>query len=150
MRLLLALLFCCTVCSAQSVDRLAHAISKAEGYGKAGTLPSRYRNPGDLKAVMGYVYPGQIKVGKGGHVVFRTSADGWAALRHQLDKIVAGESHYTVNMTLQEVGKRYAGNYRVWSKNVAHNLGVEPTTSLWEILGVPPVLDKQPTKEIEF
>jgi hypothetical protein len=129
---------------------LAHAISKAEGYGKAGSLPSRYRNPGDMKAVKGYVYPGQLKVGKGGHVVFRTSADGWAALEHQIDKIVAGDSRYSVNMTLQEMGKLYAGNSRVWSKNVARNLGVEPSTELWEILGVPPLLDKQPMKTIEF
>ena len=140
MRVLLALLLT-TSCFSQ-VQVLASAIAKAEGFSKAGSLPSRYRNPGDLKAVRGYRYPGQEGVGKGGHVIFRSSAAGWAALEHQINKITDGTSRYNVNMTLEEIGKKYAGNWRVWSTSVARNLGVTPRTSLWEVLDVPPAMEE--------
>lgn len=140
------LLFCSTISSAQTsrVTALADAIAKAEGYGVRGAIPTRYFNPGDLKAVRGYRFPGQIGIGKGGHVRFRNDAAGRAALIHQIEKIMDDSSRYNVNMTLRELSKRYAGNWRVWSKNVAHNLGVNPDACLWEILDVPPSL-----KEVE-
>ena len=141
--LLTFLLLCCTLSSAQPVNRLAQAIAKAEGFYMHGSIPSRCNNPGDLKVVKDYRYPGEIGVCKGGHAKFRTQADGWKALEHQLDKIMDGTSRYTVNMSLQEIGKKYAQNYRVWAKNVAHNLGVEPTVYLWEILDVSPILEEQ-------
>src|ERR1019366_46115 len=142
--LLFALLLLTTsFCFAQDrVQILASAIAKAEGFGKAGTIRSRYRNPGDLKVVKDYRYPGQVGVGKGGHVIFRSNAYGWDALEHQLSKIADGTSRCSVNMTLRDFGKRYAGNWRVWSKNVAHNLGVPLDTQLWEVLGVAPVLER--------
>jgi hypothetical protein len=128
------------------VQILAKAIAKAEGFGKKSALPTRLHNPGDLKAVRGYTYPGQISVGKGGHTRFRTDADGWAALEHQINKMIADESkRYSVNMTLQEFSKKYAGNHRVWLKNVTHNLGVDSNTYLFEVLDVPPTL-----KEVQW
>jgi hypothetical protein len=144
MRAFLTALLLTTLCPAQNVHTLAQAIAKAEGFGQRGALPSRLHNPGDLKVVRDYRYPGMVRVGKGGHAQFRTEADGWAALEHQLDKMASGESkHYSVNMTLQEIGKRYAANSRVWAKNVAHNLGVTPDTYLFEVLDVPPILEEQ-------
>ena len=142
MRLLTFFLLCYTFSSAQSVDKLAQAIAKTEGYYTPHTIPNRCFNPGDLKVLRDYRYPGQLGVCKGGHARFRTQADGWSALQHQLDKIALGESKkYSVNMTLQELGKHYAGNSRVWAKNVSRNLGVEPDTYLWEILDTAPVLE---------
>lgn len=133
-----------TACFAQDkVHTFARAIAKAEGFERKGTLPNRYRNPGDLKAVTGYKYPGQIGVSKRGYVVFRTNAAGWSALEHQIEKIINGESRYTVNMTLKEISKKYSGGSRVWAKNVARNLGVTPDVYLWEILDVAPVLEGQ-------
>ena len=138
----LFILLATTLCSAQDREQtLVKAIAKAEGFNRAGSIPSRYHNPGDLKAVKGYKFPGQVGVGKGGHVRFKNDAAGWNALTHQIDKIIAGNSHYTVNMNLKEISKKYASNWRVWSKNVAHNLGVTPETDLWEILDVPPILE---------
>lgn len=139
MRVLLALLLT-TSCFSQ-VQTLAKAIAKAEGFEQKGTIPNRYNNPGDLKVVRGYRYPGQVGVGKGGHVIFRSGA-GWAALEHQINKIIDGTSRYNVNMTLEEIGKKYAGNWRVWSTSVARNLGVTPRTSLWEVLDVPPAMEE--------
>ena len=120
---------------------LAGAIARAEGFYQRGTIPNRCNNPGDLKVVAGWRYPGQVGVCKGGHVHFKTAADGWAALMHQLDKIIDGTSRYTVNMTLNQIARKYAANYRVWAHNVAHNLDVTPNTYLWEILDVAPQLE---------
>jgi hypothetical protein len=143
MRGLLIALLLTTLCSAQDrVQTLAEAIAKAEGYGRKHAIPTRYHNAGDLKVVRGYTYPGQIGVGKANHVRFRSDQDGWAALRHQIEMIISGAStHYSVNMSLQEMSKHYAGNHRVWTKNVAHNLSVDQDTKLWEILDVPPMLE---------
>jgi len=130
-----------TAVAVNQVHNMAHAIAKAEGFERKGTIPSRYHNPGDLKSIKGYRYPGQVGIGKGGHVIFRNDEAGWAALEHQIEKIKAGTSRYSVNMTLREFGKRYAGNWRIWSKNVAHNLGVNPQAYLWECLGIAPALE---------
>jgi hypothetical protein len=56
--------------------------------------------------------------------------------------IVNGESkRYTINMSLQEIGRGYAGSWRIWSRNVAHNLGTTPDTYLFEVLDIPPILE---------
>jgi len=117
---------------------LAAAIAKAEGFYQVGSLPRRLHNPGDLK---GCCYFRQVGNAKGGWAKFRNDADGWAALNRQLEKIVLGESRcYSVNMTLREMGRKYAGSRR-WSDNISHNLGVTPETALFEILNVPPVVE---------
>ena len=118
-----------------NVERFAHAIAKAEGYGMKHVIPTRYHNPGDLKAVKGFTYPGQIGIGKGRHVIFANDAAGWNALYYQIGKMVSGESrHYLPSMTIEQVARKYAGNWRQWSTNVAHNLGVPANTTLAEVL----------------
>ena len=125
-----------------SVDALAHAIAKAEGYYTKGTIPNRFCNPGDLKSIRGEKYFGQVRVGKGGHIVFRNDAAGWFALREQLRKIVEGESRfYSPSMTLRQIAKKYAGNYRVWAKNVSKNLNVSPDMTIAELFDIPPTFD---------
>lgn len=139
--LLATLLLCGPAVALTPTQNLAQAIARAEGYYSPKTIPARCFNPGDLKAVRGWKYPGQVGVCKGGHVRFRSPEAGWAALYHKLDRIAAGESRvYWVNMTLQDVTRKYAGNSRVWARSVAHNLGVPANTTLAEILDVPPVL----------
>lgn len=138
MRLLFTVVLLGASVWAQSTQPLALAIAKAEGFGIKGTIPTRCHNAGDLK---GHGYIGQLGVCKGGHAIFRTDADGWSALNRQLEKIISGEStKYSVNMSLREMGKKYAGNWRLWSKNVAHNLGVTPDTTLAELFDLPPVV----------
>jgi hypothetical protein len=41
-------------------------------------------------------------------------------------------------MTLAQVAKKYAANSRIWAKNVAHNLGVTPSTTLQEYFELAP------------
>jgi len=84
-------------------------------------------------------YEGQIGTCKGGHVRFRNGAAGYSALYHQIDKMLSGESKfYTQDMTLLQIGKLYAKNYRLWAKNLAKNLGVKPNTTLEEYFDLPP------------
>ena len=128
-------------CWAQDkVETFAQAIARAEGFNIAHSIPNRYHNPGDLKVMArGEKYPGQVGIGKAQHVIFRNDAAGWAALYHQIDKALAGESKwYRQDMTLTQVAKKYAANYRLWAKNVAHNLGVTPDTTLQEYFGLAP------------
>lgn len=129
--------------SSERVDALAQAIAHAEGYGKAGALPTRYRNPGDLK---GKCWTGHT--GKGGHAVFPTDAAGQTALHQQIQKIIAGRSrYYTLDTTIAQMSRRYARNWQPWAKRVSAALGVTPNTKLvWLCNGnvdVPPQFNQE-------
>lgn len=138
------------VTPAYSSDRLARlsvAIGAAEGFGMQGALPTRYHNPGDLKGRPEMW--GAIRTGKGGHLVFRTDADGEAALRRQLMLVLQGRSKvYTLDMTLDRVARRYAANSNNWARYVSKVLGVPSRTTLRDFLCTgeldnPPVLHFQ-------
>ena len=105
-----------------------------------GSIPNRYHNCGDLKKMThGGKYPGQVGVGKGGHIIFSSNATGWSALLHQIDKMTSGESKfYKQDMTLLQLGKLYAENSRLWAKNLAKNLGVSPSITLEDYFELPP------------
>ena len=114
------------------VDDLATAISHAEGFGVRRALPSRYHNPGDLKALSASTpLAGQVRVGKAGHIVFKDDEAGKAALRDYIAKMMDGRSsHFHPDMTLNQVARRYAENWRPWVKIVSRELGVPPSTTL--------------------
>lgn len=117
----------------QKLDAFAHAIARAEGFGVKGTIPTRYHNPGDIRARRGVHYSGQVGLNKHGYVIFRNDAMGFAALKSLLIKMATGESKfYGQDMTIARVAKIYATSWRTWSKNVAHNLGVPATITLME------------------
>jgi len=118
--------------ASDKVDQFASAIAHAEGFGRPHVIPSRYHNPGDLKACRrSKALNGQVHTGKGGHIVFKTDADGWAALRVYINKMLDGSSrHYNRNMTFKQVARVYAGNWRPWVKIVSKELGVTPDTRL--------------------
>jgi hypothetical protein len=114
------------------VDNLAAAISHAEGFGKRHTIPSRYHNPGDLKAFSSSTpLAGQVRLGKAGHIVFKDDEAGKAALRDYIVRMVDGRSrHFRPNMTLNQVARVYAENWRPWVRVVSRELGVPPNTTL--------------------
>ena len=128
-------------CLAQTkVETFAHAIALTEGWGVKHSIPTRYHNPGDLKIMArGEKYPGQVGIGKANHVIFRNDAAGYAALYHQIEKMLTGESKfYRQEMTLQQIGKMYAQNSKRWSTNLARYLGVPPSITLEEYFELPP------------
>ena len=116
----------------RKVDSLAKAISHAEGFGRSQTLPSRYHNPGDLKAFSDSTrLAGQVRIGKAGHIVFKDDEAGTAALRDYILSMVDGRSrHYHPNMTFSEVAHIYAEDWHPWVRAVSHELGVSPSTTL--------------------
>ena len=103
-----------TVGTTDGLRALAAAIATAEGFGLPGALPTRANNPGDL--MRGNVGLGTI----GGITVFRSVADGWAALHAQLRAIAQGTSaYYTPTMTIAELAARYtATEVDAWTSNV--------------------------------
>jgi hypothetical protein len=115
------------------VNDLATAISHAEGFGRRGTIPSRYHNPGDLKTHPDSVpLAGQVRIGKASHIVFKDDEAGKAALRDYILRMMDGRSgHFHATMTLNQVARVYAQNWRPWVKAVSKELGVPPTTTLW-------------------
>lgn len=116
------------------ISRLAQAIAKAEGYGIPNAIPTRANNPGNLKA------GAPTLPNSGGITQYPTPAAGWAALERQLSIIATGQSaHYTVSMTLAEMGAKWApsGDNNIvgaWARNVASALGVPLSTRLESIL----------------
>jgi len=127
---------------ADKVDDLATAISHAEGFGKRGTIPSRYHNPGDLRArPESPPITGQVRIGKAGHIVFKDDEAGKAALRSCIVQMVDGRSrHFRADMTLAQVARVYAENWRPWVKIVSRELGVPPTTTLRAYFDIGPAL----------
>ena len=125
------------------VNALATAISRAEGFGKRNTIPSRYHNPGDLKAFRNSTpLEGQVRIGKAGHIVFKDDEAGKAALRDYIVRMMDGRSaHFNAGLTLNQVARRYAQNWRSWVRVVSGELGVPPTTTLrayFQVNAVPP------------
>lgn len=135
---------CEDVCSQyRQYRQFSWAIAKAEGFFVKGSIPNRDHNPGDIKALHGYTFPGQIGIDKHGHVIFRNDNKGWAALQNQVRHMcVEGEArgHYSPQMTIQQIGRHYAANWKQWSSNVARNMKCDPRMTLAELFDIPPVV----------
>jgi hypothetical protein len=125
-----------------SIDAVAEAIARAEGYYARGghdgrSLLFRLNNPGGLKkpALNAEALPTWEDTGL---VCFPTTEMGWAALRHQVRLMLTGRSRiYNPSDTLLNVGVKYADGDINWGSNVAGHLGVSPAVSLADL--TPPV-----------
>jgi len=115
------------------------AIAKQEGFFIKGTLPARNHNPGDIKFVTGYKFPGQRGIDRHGHVIFKNDYWGWAALENQVRKMCMSQGRYSADMTLQQIGRKYAEDWKHWSTNVAKNMKCDPRETLAELFDIPPV-----------
>ena len=118
--------------------KLAFAISIAEGFYVAGSVPARCHNPCDLEL-------GDRGWGvDNGKTIFAMAdpdtamddrTDGWAAARRECLAILSGASFvYNVNMTFEEVAAKYTGgdNPGAWSRIVCEKLNVSPMDTLAE------------------
>jgi hypothetical protein len=115
-----------TAAPSDKVKRLAEAISVAEG------SPFGWNNPGDLTKSFGYATLG---VGNSAGVLkFATPQDGWNALYAQLNAIILGQSHWSLDTTLEDFGLGYSGGDSNWAVNVANQLGIDTSVTLREIL----------------
>ncbi len=113
------------------VDSLAEAIAYAEGFFVAGSRAARNHNPGDLTVdVTGK------GIGKDGiFIVYASDADGWDALKHQVNLMLTNASQiYNNQMTIREVASRYTTTDQLaWATNVAARLGVSMDTKLSDL-----------------
>lgn len=116
----------------------ARAIAKSEGFFIKGSIPNRNHNPGDLKGV---AFPGQIGIDVHGHAIFKNDYWGWAALDNQVRRMCEDSgSRYNPAMTLEQIGHRYARDWRRWAKNVSHEMNCKTDTTLMEIFQIPPAV----------
>jgi len=116
------------------IGRMAKAIAIAEGFYDGDTVPRRANNPGALATSS---LTDRAVPAAGGHRIkwFPTVADGWAALRAQLQRIVDGRSaHYTLSMTLEQMGLTWSNGDRNWATNVAGVLNVSTAATLGTVL----------------
>lgn len=108
----------------RKIERIAKAISIAEGYGKPNTIPTLRNNPGNIKNSQGEI------------ITYPTPEDGWRALYRQVLLMLTGESrYYRPEMTIAEVARIYTGEaaYMNWAINVSRVLKVTPETRLRDI-----------------
>jgi hypothetical protein len=127
--------------SVQLVDRFCVAIGWAEGFyqkriGEAPDLPQRCNNPGDLTddGDVGLGTARSEGFGAADITIYRTLADGEAALRKKIARALNGESSvYTLGMTIEQFGMKYARD-SAWGTNVAQRLDVSPLTTLADLV----------------
>ncbi len=120
------------------VHTIAEAIAMAEGYYADGehdghSLPYLLNNPGSLKkpALGAEDLPTWKDTGL---VVFPSVEMGWAALHHQVQLMLDGESSiYSQSDTLLLVASKYADGDLNWGRHVASTLGVSPDSTLADI-----------------
>lgn len=114
---------------------MAYAIAKTEGFLMRGSKPSRLHNPGDIRRVYGYRFPGQVGIDSQGYVIFKDDASGWDALENQIRKMCGDSGIYSPHMTIEDVAKKYARDWRIWSINVAKELNCTPKRMIAELEG---------------
>lgn len=115
------------------LSSLSSAIANAEGYGVSGAIPTIANNPGNI--ALGDLGGGTL----GQNIsIYPDSTSGWNALNNQLQMIMNGQSSvYNPNMTLQQMGQKWAGGgtgSQNWVQNVANYLGVDPNSTIGSIL----------------
>ncbi len=111
-----------------TVERIARAIARAEGYymrSSVPNLPQRRNNPGNLKL-------------KGNEITaFASAEEGWQALYRQVERMLTGASrHYKPWQTIREIALIYTGGDKpeAWAGIVARELRVTPQTRLGEVV----------------
>lgn len=115
---------------------LAHAISVAEGFPVAGSIPARANNPIDLE--VGDV--GNGKLGEG-ITIFSTVAQGWQAAYWEMRAIRTGGSRYALNESFVDMGNTFTGptNGPTWAANVVAALqqrgySVDTSSAIGDVL----------------
>jgi hypothetical protein len=125
-------------CQTTQVHTFAKAIARTEGFYIKGTIPNRLHNPGDIMTSLPHAYPGQTGIYKH-YAVFRSDKWGWLALENQIQKVIDGTStKYTQDMTMVQIAKVYAENWRYWGRTVCKILQISPQLTFQEYFGLAP------------
>jgi hypothetical protein len=118
-----------------TVDDLAQAIARFEGFLVSGSIAQRDNNPGNLRSG-----PGQVGTDSGGYAIFPDVATGYAALDNQIQLNV--NRGLTLNQFFAGEPGVYAGyapsadsnNPAQYASTVAGWLAIDPNTPLTQVL----------------
>ena len=119
-----------------AIQLFAEGIALAEGFYVAGSRAAENHNPGNLTLDITGTGIGM----DGMFVVYANDADGWAALKRQVEKILTNASTiYNSEMTLRQIGQLYASTsppneQLAWAINVASKLGIDIDTPVSTLL----------------
>jgi len=131
------------------IQAFATAIAHEEGFYVTGSVPQRSNNPGDLTddgdVGLGFIAtsgPLGAKI-----TIYPTVEAGWAALTKKVARMLNGASSvYTPDLTILEVGMKYAGTAS-WGTNVAARLGVDSRMTLAEYASSTPLNNSDDVRE---
>jgi hypothetical protein len=113
---------------------ICRAIAFAEGAHRAGSVPDRLNNPGDIS-------DGGVTFGAEAHsgsnvTHFPDKETGWSWLYEKVSNAVYGRSHvYLPSMTWVQIAQLWAGDWQNWVNNVTSFLGVDPNSTLQQYTG---------------
>jgi hypothetical protein len=113
---------------------VGNAIAGAEGYGvNSNNNPTRNNNPGDISS-------------NGSVISYPTIEAGQAALNNQINLIASGTSPAynayaqslglsdSSQLSIQQVGNKWATDSQSWVNNVSTSLGVDPSTKFSDVV----------------
>lgn len=115
-----------------AINEMAQGIALAEGFYVSGSRAQRNNNPGNL--TVDTVNKG---IGKDGNfIVYSNPADGWSALKRQVELILTSASqYYNANMSLRQIAGLYTTTDQLaWATNVASKLGISIDTPVITLL----------------
>lgn len=118
--------------SNDTVNRIAQAVSLAEGYGVPGSRPNRNNNPGDLKGNYAGI---AISSDADGFDIYANAQDGWTALYRQVLLWLTNKSGVAgQDTTIRQLAQKYTTTQQSeWANNVSNALGVSPDTALGDV-----------------
>ena len=121
------------------IKRMAEAVAAAEGFyahvapGEEPPIPVRANNPCDLMddGNLGWGTLGE------GITVYPAVEKGWEAAYHKFERMLNGHSSvYPLTLSIAQVGMKYSGHDPNWGINVSRKLGVQPETTLEELVAM--------------
>jgi hypothetical protein len=113
------------------MSKLARLIAQEEGYGIAGTVPTRDNNPGDLRHSPHSEHPEDPN----GIGVIDTPEDGWADLERQLQ--LYAHRQMTLRAAIYAFAPPSENDSERYLQFVCNGLGCAPDTPIAEALKIP-------------
>jgi hypothetical protein len=130
----------------------AQAIAAFEGFNTPGSRPARNNNPGDLKYAG---QPGATGQDAQGFAVFPDVPTGWQALYNQLNAYVQEFPGYSLYQIMEHyLGQSITasggettsqGNSTTYAQSVASAIGVDPSTTLAQLVAASTAVLPLPT-----
>ena len=112
---------------------LARLIAREEGFGIAGTLPTRNHNPGDLRHSPHSQHSADNPNGIG---QIDTDADGWDDLERQL-QLYAGRGLTLREMIVNYYAPKNENDPEKYLLDICRQLGVDPSCTVAQALEIP-------------